>query len=482
MGLLNALDLTVIVSYLTGITWIGSRFYQKETNMKDYLLGSKVMRWFPVALSILAADTSAITYLGTPAWVFRHDMKLNQYIFAYLLAIPIVIFLFLPIYSKGNLYTAYQFLEHRFDLRVRLLASVFFLVVRGSHVAVIIYAPALIMSALMGIPLRVTILAMGLLTAFYTSLGGIKAVIWTDTIQVGTIILGFAVLATSALRNIPGGVHEVLFTGLAQGKFVLFDFSMNFAKVDNFWALLIGGTLVSVQAMSTDQAILQKYFTTKSSKESIKSLLFYGMTLIPLVTLLSLLGVVLFVFYSCHPELSATLHNPDAVVAHYAANMLPHGLAGLLVASIFAGSMSTVSASINALATSSVVDIYQRLFQCDRSDIHYTFASRCATVLWGLLATVGAFYANRLGTLALAFTTIQSLMGGVILGIFLLGVLSKRTTSMGAIVGSLFGFLIVVYVAFYTTISLYWYCVIGCITTLLIGRLYSQAFVHRKTE
>jgi len=476
MRLLNLLDLSIIVFYLIGITWIGSRFYQKQTNMKEYLLGSKVMKWFPVAISILAADTSAITYLGSPAWAFRHDMKLNQNIFVYLLAIPIVIWLFLPIYSKGDLYTAYQFLERRFDLKVRLLATMFFLAVRGSHVAVIIYIPALIMSELMGVPLKFSILAMGLLTAVYTSLGGIKAVIWTDTIQVGTIVLGFTVLATSALRNIPGGIREVVSVGLTYGKFHLFDFSLNVDKVDNFWALLIGGTLLSVQAMSTDQAVLQKYFTTKSSKETSKSLLFYGIVVVPMITLLSLLGVVLFVFYSYHPELKATLRNPDTVVAHYAANMLPHGLAGLLVASIFAGSMSTVSASINALATSSVVDVYQRLFQRSRPDAHYTFASRCATFLWGAAATVGAFYADRLGTLNLAFLKIQSLLGGVILGMFLLGVLSNRTTNTGVVVGALFGFLTVVYAAFYTATSLYWFCVIGCITVLIVGRSYSQVF------
>lgn len=196
--------------------------------------------------------------------------------------------------------------------------------------------------------------------------------------------------------------------------------------------------------------------------------------LIPLIILLYLLGVILFAFYSHHPDIRTTLQNPDAVVAHYAANMLPHGLVGLVVASIFAGSMSTVSASINSLATSSVVDLYQRLLQTDRSDAHYTFASRFATLLWGFVATVGAFYANRLGPLILAFTKIQSLLGGVILGIFVLGIISKRATSTGAIVGSLVGFFSVIYVSVYTAVSLYWYCVIGCICTLLIGQLHSQ--------
>jgi solute:Na+ symporter, SSS family len=314
---------------------------------------------------------------------------------------------------------------------------------------------------------------MGILTAFYTTMGGIKGVIWTDAIQVVTVLVGFTTVALSVLLNIPGGLAEVLRTGLAFGKFEFVDFSFNLNKVDNSWAILIGGTILGVQAMSTDQAVLQKYFTTRSSKETSKSLLFYGAVIIPLITLLSVLGVLLFVFYHSHPAIKATLRNADAIVPHYAASMLPHGLAGLVVASIFAGSMSTVSASLNSLATSSVVDIYKRILQVDRSEQHYTRASRWATCLWGLLATIGAFYAGRLGALVNAFAKIQSLMGGIILGIFLLGILTKRVSSAGVIFGSLLGLGVVLYVFFFTPISLFWYCVIGSACTFAGGWVYS---------
>lgn len=471
MGLLNFLDFAVIAVYLVGITALGARFYRKKTDLKEYLLGSKTMGWFPVALSIIAADTSALTYLGTPAWSFNQDLKLNQGVLTFLLAIPIVIWLFLPIYSRGNLFTAYQYLEQRFDLRIRLLTSSLFLLLRGSHAAVIIYAPALMMSELMGVPLKFSILTMGLLTAFYTTMGGIKAVIWTDAIQVGAVFVGFATVAVTALHQIPGGLHEVLSTGSAHGKFELFDFSLNLNQVDNFWAMLFGVTLLYVQTLSTDQAVLQKYFTTKSGRETSKSLYFYCALIIPLLSLLSVLGVVLFVFYLNRPELRATLRNVDTVVPHYAANMLPHGLAGLVVASIFAGSMSTVSASINSLATSSVVDIYRRLIRADRSDRHYAIASRYATFIWGTLATFGAFYADRLGALALAFAKIQSLIGGVILGIFLLGILTTRVMSRDVIVASAAGLTTVLYVSFYTPVSVYWYGIVGCLVTTLVGWL-----------
>lgn len=479
MGLLNFFDIGVVVFYLVGITVIGSWFYRRKTGMQDYLLGSKGMKWFPVALSILAADTSAISYMGVPAWSFQKDLKLNQAIFTFPLAVLIVILLFLPIYSRAGLYTAYQYLESRFDVRIRLLSSILFQLMRGAHVAIIIYAPALMMSELMGIPLKFSILGMGLLTAFYTSRGGIKAVIWTDAIQVGTVFLGFTVLALSVLTHISGGLHEVWNIASAHGKLTLFDFSFNLNKVDDFWAILIGSTILNVQSMSTDQAVLQKYFTTKSKRETSKSLWFYGILIIPFTTLLSILGVLLFAFFTERPDLQASLHNPDAVVPYYAATMLPHGLVGLLVASIFAGSMSTVSASLNSLATASVVDIYQRLLRTKQSEQHYIFASRMATGLWGLLAMGAALLVSRLGPLNIAFTKIQSIMGGVVLGIFLLGILTTSTTGTGVLFGTAVGSLTVIYVAWCTQVTLYWYCVVGCLCTAVAGWSYSRLVAPR---
>lgn len=479
MGLLTPIDALVLISYLIGITLIGARFYRRKTDTQAYFLGDKNMKWLPVALSILAADTSAISYLGLPAWSFQENLRLNQSVFTYFLAIPLVIWIFVPTYSAGNLYTAYQFLERRFDLRVRLMTSVLFLLLRGAHVAVVIYAPALMMSQLVGVPLAFPVLAMGLLTTFYTTTGGIKSVIWTDAIQVATVMIGFGVLTVSLLSNIPGGVREVIRIGAAHQKWSLFDFSFTLNKVDNFWALLIGGTLLAMETMGTDQAVLQKYFTTRSERETRKSLLFYGVVIVPFITFLSVLGVILFVFYTGRPDLKASLGNPEAVVPHYAATMLPHGLTGLVLAGIFAGSMSTVSASLNSLATSSVMDVYKRLVRVDLSPEQYAVAGRWATALWGGAGTVGAFFGNRLGPLILSFSKVWSLLGGVILAIFLLGILTKRTTSVGVIVGSIFGLSTVVYVASCTRVTLYWYCVFGLVSTWTGGWVCSRMFSKR---
>jgi SSS family solute:Na+ symporter len=290
--------------------------------------------------------------------------------------------------------------------------------------------------------------------------------------------LGFSVLVISALKNINGGLATVWAIGSTHGKLRMFDFSVNFHEVDNFWALMIGNIVISVQTMGTDQAVLQKYFTTKSKRETSKSLLFYGLVSVPVVCLLSLLGIIWFVFYEQHPQLKASLHNPDAIVPYYAAQMLPHGLVGLFVASIFAGSMSTISASLNSLATSSVVDIYQRLIWKHGADSHYTRASRVATFFWGAAATGVAFYAGRLGALIMAFPKIQSLFGGIILVIFLLGLISRRINSTGVFLGVVGGVGVVTYIFLETSVSLYWYCVIGVLTTVAVGWLFGQLFLE----
>ncbi len=472
--MLNAWDFTVIALYLCGITMIGARFYKRGAGLQEYLLGSKAMGWLPVALSILAADTSAITYLGQPAWSFGHDLKLNQVILCYLIAIPIVMWLFLPVYSRLQLYTAYQYLETRFGLPTRLMASGIFLLLRGAHAAIIIYVPALILSELLGTPFVISVLIIGVLTTFYTMLGGVKAVIYTDAIQVATVFLGFTVVALSAIHRLPGGLGEVLATGMAHHKFTLFDWSTHFDRVDNSWALALGGTILYLQSMCADQAVMQKFLTTRSQRETSKSLLCYGVSIIFISTLLSLLGVVLFAFSTAHPSWKDNLRNPDALVPYYVATVLPHGLIGLVTASIFAGAMSTVSASLNSLATSSVVDVYRRVIRTGLPDTHYTFASRVATCMWGAAATVGALFASRLGPLVTANVKVQSALGGVLLGVFLLGVCTKRTTGAGALAGSAIGFTMVALVSNYTSISVFFYCGVGCACTVVAGWVCSR--------
>jgi sodium-coupled monocarboxylate transporter 8/12 len=393
-------------------------------------------------------------------------MRLSLTAFNTLLAVPIVVWWFLPAFSRLRFYSVYEFLEGRFNLTLRLATSVLFLLIRGAHVSIIIYAPALMMSELAGLPAPASILAVGFLTAVYTALGGMKAVIWTDAIQTLTVFTGFAAVFAATISQLPHGLTAALTAAGRDGRLAWFDFSRHIGNADNSWAILLGGTLLSIRTLTTDQAVMQKYFATRSPRDTAKSIVFYALISAPITILLSLLGILLSFVYTARPELSATLKNPDAVLPHFAAHMLRPGLAGLVFAALLAGAMATTSSSLNALSTASVLDVYKRLFRSGKSDRHYAAASRWATLFWGAVATCGALFAGRLGDLILSFVKISSFFGGSILGIFLLGVFTKTVGSGLAISAALAGLAAVIAAALWTTISPYWYVAIGCGATL----------------
>jgi Na+/proline symporter len=233
--------------------------------------------------------------------------------------------------------------------------------------------------------------------------------------------------------------------------------------------MFVGGTILALATIGTDQAVLQRYFTAKSERECSRSLKAYSIILLPFNFALIVMGVFLFAFYHQHPGLAKGLTSSDDVLPYFAVHQLPHLLATLLVASIFAASMGVVSAGINSLSTCSVVDFYRRIWKRDASEAEFVRAGRIFTVAWGAFTTIGALYAGRLGELALAFAKIQGFVGGVMLGIFLLAIFSRRTSALGAIVGSIVGMAFVCYLAFRTEISFFWYGTISCLVTFVVG-------------
>jgi SSS family transporter len=473
MTRLSLVDFAIVAGYLLAITLIGSRFYRRHSSLDEYFLGSKTMKWLPVTLSVIAADTSAISYLGIPGWAYSRDMKLYLYALMYVATVPIVIRFFLPIYSRRRLYTAYEFIEQRFDLRVRLFTSLLFLLIRGSHLAVAIYAPALMMSAVMGVPLAFSVLATGLLTTLYTSLGGIRAVIWTDVIQVFMIVCGFGLIGHTVVARVPGGLSEITRVAGAAGKFNLFDFSLDWSSESAFWAVVIGGLVMALQVMATDQAIVQKYFCTGSSAEARRMLLFWGLLTAGMNLVLYSIGIALFVYASNNPDFRSAVKNPDTVLPIFAMTNLHGGYVGLVVASIFAGTMSTLSAGLNSLATASIVDFYQRGIRPGREEVHYMKAGRWSTVFWGLLGTGMALFAGHLGPLNVAFSKVHSLTGGIVLGVFLLGVWTKSVTAGSALLGAGLGTLAVAAVSWLTPAAFWWYAPVGCITTIVCSTIAS---------
>lgn len=431
------------------------------------------MKAIPVAISLVAADMSAISYMGAPAWTFQHNLELVWSSWTYLFVAPIVMFLFMPFYSRFNFYTAYEYLERRFDLKTRLLGSVLFLLVRGSHVAIVIYAPSLILSLITGLPLAGCVLIMGGCTTLYTTLGGMKAVIWTDVMQFTILIAGLCAVVWLSVARIPGGLHTVYSIAGDAGRLSLFNFSTDLSQITTFWAAAIGGGFMALSTLGTDQAYLQRYFTTKNLKEGQRSILLDALIIVPVSLMLYSVGPVLYTFYHFHPHELAGLPNMDALLPFFVVNELGGWFSGLVIASIFAASMAVMSAGINALTTATTMDFYKRLIRPDCSDAETVLVGRLGTIGWGAAATLAALFAHRLGSIINAFNMINSFLGGPILGMFLLGMLTRRARGTSVICGATLGLLAVSLLAWKTNVAFFYFAIVGTLVTFASGWLIS---------
>lgn len=463
------LDYLILVIYLAGIAILGSSFFRRSTTPKEYFLAGRGFGWIPAGISIVAADTSAITVMGSVAWSFHHNLETIWLTFGYVLMAPLVIRVFVPFYTSLNLYTAYEYLERRFNLPVRLTMSALFQFLRAVHVALAIYAPSLIIRLVTGLPLWECVLFMGLISTVYTTLGGMKAVIWTDVIQFCTVCIGITVVLVIAISRIHGGLPEAYRIALQGGRLQLFDFSLNPSVLTSFWACLIGGCILNLAPLTTDQAVLQRMFTTKSAKDCERSVWLNAIISVPMVLGLLLLGAVLWVFYYQHPARLAGFIDPDTILPFFVVRELRYGFGGLLIAALFAASMGVMSAGINALSTATTVDFYMRIIRPHRDDHQYVSVGRVFTACWGIAGTVMALFGARLGELAIAYSRVSSLVSGPILGVFLLGMLSRRATSVGVLLGAASGALAVAICSLKTNWSFFYLGPIGVIASIAIG-------------
>jgi SSS family transporter len=471
------LDYLVLVAYLAAVTLLGSSFYKRKTTPKDYFLGSRSFGWIPVGISIIAADTSAITVMGSVAWSFHHDLQTIWITFGYLIMAPVVIRVFIPFYTSLELYTAYEYLEKRFNLAVRLVASALFQFLRSVHVALAIYAPSLIINLVTGLPLWECIIFMGVLCTIYTTMGGMKAVIWTDVIQFSVVSVGIATVLIMAIGRIQGGAAAAYHISSNAGRLSLFNFSFDPSSLTSFWACILGGSILNLAPLTTDQAVLQRMFSTRSAQDCQRSVWLNAFISIPMVLALLLIGAVLFAFYQQHPERLVGLSNGDTILAFFAVRELPAGLSGLLIAALFAASMGVMSAGINALSTATTVDFYIRVLRPGETAQHYANTGRVFTACWGLAGTALALLGGKLGELAIAYSRVSSFVSGPILGVFLLGMLSRRTASGAALSGAAAGAASVVLLSLRTNWSFFYMAPIAVLVTVGAG-LFASLFIE----
>ena len=472
------LDLGVILAYLVAVTWFGARFRHGQKTLKDYFLGGRNAHWWAIGLSFVSAETSTLTIVGTPGLSFAGNFGFLQIVFGYLLARIVISLLFLPQYFRGQMFTAYELMQRRFGSRIRKVTAATFLVTRALAEGVRVFAISIVISIVLGTGEVASIILIVCLTLVYTFEGGMTAVIWTDVVQMTMYVLGAILSFGIILSKIPGGWPHVLDVARSAGKLQVFNYSFALDQPYTIWAGILGGCFLTTASHGTDQLIVQRLLSAKSESQS-RAALFasWGVIFFQFVLFL-LVGVSLFVYYG-----DAHLAAPkplDRLYPQFIWDNLPVGIAGLVVAAILAAAMANLSAALNSLASTTVMDFYRPLAGSpdgkpdgkpdDRRLLGY---ARVATVVWGVVLVLIGVVASHWGSVLESGLSIASVTLGMLLGVFLLGVLTKRVGEKAAIAGVLAGLAAILYVKFQTRIAYTWWVMIGSMATFSVGLLSS---------
>ncbi len=485
---LHSLDLIIIVVYMLGTLGVGWWFSRRQRNIRDYFLSDNNAPWWALMGSIVATETSTVTFISVPAFAFAAtaggvggNFTFLQLVIGYLIGRCAVVTVFIPLYFKGELFTVYQVLDQRFGGRVKRTAASLFLVTRSIADGIRLFLTAIVLVALTGWADPASILIIGVVTIAYTYLGGMAAVIWTDAIQLVVYLVGAVVAAFVLLGKIPGGWNEVVAVGTELHKFTVFDFTFDLARGYTFWAGVIGGAFLTTATHGTDQLMVQRYLCAKTPRQASLALLTSGVVIFAQFVLFLLIGTMLFVFYQKTAILpSEVAAKADRVFPHFIVTQLPSGLVGLVVAAIFAAAMSTLSSSLNSLSATAVTDFYRPLFAPDKSETHYLNASRLFTAIWGVVQIAVAMLAIAMkGRGVDAVLAVASFTNGPVLGLFLLGSFTKRVGPCGALAGVMIGICCMAFVWLQIRISWQWYVLIGSLITFASGWLASR-FLERE--
>jgi SSS family solute:Na+ symporter len=552
-------DWIVMCGFLLFIVAYGTWKSRGSKNVKDFLLANKSTPWYTVALSIMATQASAITFLSTPGQAYIDGMRFVQFYIGLPIAMIILSITAVPIYHKLNVYTAYEYLETRFDLKNRALGSFLFLIQRGLAAGFTIFAPALIISAILGWSLNWTILVIGVMVIIYTASGGTKAVNKTHMLQMTVIFFGMLSAGFMIFKLLPEniGVSNALHVAGKMGKLNTIDFSFNLDDRYTFWSGLIGGTFLALSYFGTDQSQVQRYLSGSSITQSRMGLLLNGMIKVPMQFFILLIGAMVFVFYQFvtppiyfnpvevnniansqysveYSELEnefnsiyltkresinnliTAIDSDDAaaieieqknildenkkadkirkkaigliqennpasdgndtnfIFLSFVLGFLPTGLVGLVLAAILSASMSSTSAELNALASTSVMDIYKRMIKKDGSETHYLITSKVLTIFWGGFAIFFALFANSLGSLIEAVNILGSLFYGTILGIFLVAFYIKKVGGNSVFLAALIAEASVLLFFAFTDIPYLWFNFIGCVMVIVLAIMFER--------
>lgn len=489
---MKTLDLVIIFGYLVGIVLFGSWFSRKQQTTRDYFLGDRSVPWWAVAFSIVATETSTITFISVPGIAFARggNFQFLQLVFGYLLGRIVIALLFIPSYFRGELLTVYQLLDRRFGSKIKMVAASLFVVMRNIADGIRLLLTAIVLAAVYtsfapaANPETITIasvILIGVAMIVFTYFGGMEAVIWVEVVQLGIYLAGAIAAAVILTSSIDGGLSTAFATAVQNHKFSLFDFSFSLTKTYTFWAGLIGGCFLTMSTHGTDQYLVQRYLCTDRPRRAAAALLTSGAIVLAQFVGFLFIGVLLFSFY--HPftdpsyATAASTAFPfsggDRVFPDFITRHMPTGLSGLVVAAIFAAAMSS---SLNSIAATAVNDLYKP-FRSSRNDKHYLKVSHILTLVWGVVQIAVALVVRHQNRSALdQALAVASLINGPVLGVFLVGALLRRVSEPPALIGMLVSSAAMLYVRFGTDIAWTWYVFIGSIITLVVAWLASFAF------
>jgi len=559
-------DWIVLCSFTLFVVVYGVWKTRGQKNINDYLLANKSTPWYTVALSIMATQASAITFLSTPGQAYIDGMRFVQFYLGLPIAMIILSITVVPIYHKLKVFTAYEYLETRLDLKNRTLGAILFLTQRGLGAGFTIFAPSIILSVLLGWNIYITNLAVGILVVIYTASGGTRAVNKTHLHQMTIIFFGMTAAFFMIYKLLPDDISVVdaAYVAGKMGKLNAIDFSFNLNDRYTFWSGLIGGTFLALSYFGTDQSQVQRYLSGSSVSQSRVGLIMNGIIKVPMQFFILFIGAMVFAFYQFvtppvyfnpveeqtvkqsvyadqyadleneHKELfkernqeiremlNAIDNNDETKVAGYqkaledskqkqieirevavelikkadpksdgndtnyiflnfVINFLPVGLVGLVLAAILSASMSSTSAELNALASTTVVDIYKRLIKKDASEEHYLKVAKLATVFWGGYAIFFAMFANRLGSLIEAVNILGSLFYGTILGVFLVAFYIKKVKGNATFIAALIAETVVILLFSFTDVPYLWFNLIGSMLVVIIAYLINP-FLEKRIE
>lgn len=485
------LDYTAVLIYLAAIAAMGFCFVRRQRSTADYFVGGREFHWLPVAVSMFASLFSAISYIAAPAEAYNNGMMYFLFFILVLPAIPIAVVVFVRFLRGLLLTTAYEYLERRFDVRVRLATSWLFLLLRSFYLGVVLFASGLVLEPATGWPVWMSVILVGGIATACTTAGGIRAVIWIEVVQFVVLLGGILIVLGILIASHPEGLGGIWSYAKARNHTFgqLWDRSfyvLNPFERVSLWVLLLSAVFQKLSTVGADQIAIQRYLSTRSERDASQSMIWGTLLGIPVVFLLFLTGLGLFYYYGVHPERAMPGMTGDQALMHFVANELPPGVGGVILAGILAAVINTACSVLNSLSTCTIVDFYGRILDPDASDFRKLWLAKAMTAVWGVVSILCAgaimwLFGTETGRnplIEVSNVTIY-LFSGIILAIFLLGILCRRANTVGVLAGVAAGLAaaLAVTIPYYfrelpegtPKLSFLWINIVGCVSTLVVG-------------